>query len=318
MSNSPQFEGTRTRRVYSTAHGDLVFGGRCLVMGILNVTPDSFSDGGQHADVDTAIRRANEMVREGADVLDIGGESTRPGSLPVADAEQIDRVIPVIRGVRAAGVAVPISIDTQSADVAAAAIDAGADVVNDVSGARIVRSTGAAEPQGPSPYADNSAMFRLLSDRDVPYIIMHMPCEPATMQDAPEYEDVVKDVGAFFQQRAAALEAAGVKVQNRMIVDPGIGFGKTLEHNLALIRACASYSADWPVVLGTSRKRCIGEILAGVAGRDQPAPSGDRMMGTAATVAHAALSGVEMVRVHDVRSMRDVVEVCHRLRFRGP
>lgn len=314
-------ESHRPRRTYSTAHGDLVFGDRCLVMGILNVTPDSFSDGGAYTTTKAAIRRAIEIVREGADIIDVGGESTRPGSKPIPVGEQIDRVVPVVRGARAAGVTVPISVDTRSADVAAAALDAGADIVNDISAARRLSwSEGEDFSQHESSAlqnadaADNTEMLRLLADRDVPFIIMHMLGTPATMQKAPAYDDVVGEVGAFFEQRARKFAEAGVRVDGRMIVDPGIGFGKTPEHNLCLIRACSGYSEKWPVLLGTSRKRFIGTLLANVGGRDGPADAHDRLFGTAATVAFGSLTGVDLVRVHDVRAMRDVVEVCSRLR----
>ncbi|MCB9853090.1 MAG: dihydropteroate synthase [Phycisphaerales bacterium] len=311
MSNPLSKCGTRSQRIYSTGHGKLVFGNRCLVMGILNVTPDSFSDGGRHLAEDAAIRRAVDMVREGADVIDIGGESTRPGSLPVSAGEQIDRVVPVISGARTAGVTVPISIDTQSAEVAAEALNAGADIVNDVSGMRLW--TGSVQTDSGADYIDHVEMMRLLADRGVPYIVVHMTGTPATMQLNPAYNDVVQAVGRFFAERAERLSAAGVKTNGRMIVDPGIGFGKTLEHNISLVQSCAGYSTDWPVLLGTSRKRFIGEILATASADGEPPDAEHRIMGTAATVAYAALAGVDMVRVHDVRAMRDVVEVCLRL-----
>lgn len=258
-------------------------------MGVLNVTPDSFSDGGQYFDPAMAMSRAEAMACEGADVIDIGGESTRPGAQPVSEDEQIERVVPVIRGARSRGVSLPISIDTSSATVAAAALDAGADMVNDISGARNDRD-----------------MPRLLAERGVPFVIMHMQGTPATMQAAPHYKDVVAELGAFFNERARALADAGVDVSKKMIVDPGIGFGKTLEHNLDLLRAAASYGRKWPVVVGTSRKSFLGQLL------NAPNPE-HRLIGTAATVAHSALTGVDMVRVHDVAKMRQVVEVCWRL-----
>lgn len=255
-------------------------------MGIVNVTPDSFSDGGRHFEPAAAIARVRAVADEGADVIDIGGESTRPGSMPVPADEQIRRVVPVIREARAGGVTSPISIDTRSAAVAAAAMDAGADMINDVSGVR-----------------HDPDMPRLLAERAVPFVIMHMQGEPETMQGSPHYDNVVSEVGAFFERRAEALASAGVDVDRWMLVDPGLGFGKTLAHNLALIRAAASFGQRHPVVLGPSRKRFLGEIL------DEPDPD-RRLMGTAAAVAHAALTGVDMVRVHDVRAMRQVVQVC--------
>ncbi len=259
-------------------------------MGVLNVTPDSFSDGGEYLDPAAAVERALAMAADGADVIDIGAESTRPGAKPISEQQQIERILPVLTQARDRGLSLPVSIDTRSARVAEAALDAGADMINDVSAAR-----------------HDSQMARLLAERGVPFVIMHMQGSPQTMQAAPHYDDVVAEVAAFFEQRADALTTAGVDVPNKMIVDPGIGFGKTLEHNLALLRAAAGYGERWPVVVGPSRKRFLGEIL------NEPDPS-KRVFATAATVAHAALSGIDMVRVHDVKAMRQVVEVCDRLR----
>ena len=289
----------RPFRTLDTPHGPLVFGGRCLVMGVLNVTPDSFSDAGQCLDHAAAEARGVALAADGADVIDIGGESSRPGSQPVPAAVQIGRVVPVVRRLRQAGVSLPISIDTWLAQVAAAALDAGADLVNDITGVRADR-----------------AMPRLLAERGVPFVVMHMQGTPATMQNAPHYQDVVVEVGAFFDERAAALAAEGVDV-GRMIVDPGVGFGKTLEHNLALLRAASSFGTGAsglgqrvpsrrPVLVGPSRKRFLGELLS------EPNPA-QRLGGTAAAVAYCALCGVDMVRVHDVKAMRQVTEVCHRL-----
>ncbi len=280
---------TNLKRIRPTAHGDLVFGGRCLIMGILNATPDSFSDGGRYLDPEPAVRRIQEMAAEGVDLIDIGGESTRPGAKPVSPNDQIKRVVPLIREARNRGVTVPISIDTRSAKVAESAFDAGADVVNDISAAR-------ADP----------AMPRLLAERDVPFVAMHMQGTPESMQESPHYDDVVAEVAAFFDERAETLTAMGVNVTDRMFVDPGIGFGKTTSHNLMLLRAAATFGRQWPVIVGPSRKRFLGEILT------EPDPA-NRLMGTAAAVAHAALTGADMVRVHDVRAMRQVVEVCRQI-----
>ena len=258
-------------------------------MGIVNVTPDSFSDGGDHYAPADAVVAVCKMVAEGVEVIDIGGESTRPGAEAVPPEEQIRRIVPVVKQARIHGVGLPISVDTQSAAVAAAALDAGADLINDI-------SAGRADP----------AMPRLLAERRVPFVIMHLQGSPRTMQDAPLYADVVREVAEFFVQRAEALAAAGVDV-NRMIIDPGIGFGKTLGHNLALLRSIRSFGIRWPVLVGPSRKRFIGQIL------DEPDPK-KRLMGTAAVVAHCALAGADMVRVHEVKEMRQVVEVCHMLR----
>jgi len=306
-------------------------------MGILNVTPDSFSDGGLYATTEAAVARGREMAAQGADVIDVGGESTRPGARPVEPEFQTQRVEPVIRRLRSEGVSLPISIDTRSAQVAAAALDAGADIVNDISAAR-----------------HDPAMPRLLAERRVPFVAMHMQGTPETMQIDPRYHDVVTEVRDFFDERAEALAAVGVDV-SRIIVDPGIGFGKTLEHILALLRSIGSFRGRWPVLVGPSRKRFISELAdfspEGAEDRSQgrkplvpvesveQAPEGRRksthvaaavldsspgnrdssrspdsiIIGTAAVVAHCALSGVEMVRVHDVRAMRQVVDVCHHL-----
>jgi len=282
-----------TPRILDTSHGHLAFGQRCLIMGILNVTPDSFSDGGRYVETGAAADRAIEMAAEGADVIDVGGESTRPGADPVAPEEQIRRIVPVILQARTCGVTVPISVDTRVAAVAAAALDAGADMVNDISGVR-----------------DDPAMPVLLARRRVPFVVMHMQGTPQTMQRAPKYKDVVAEVAEFFVARAEALAAAGVDV-NRMIVDPGLGFGKTLEHNLALLRSIRLFGVRWPVLVGPSRKRFLGEIL------NEP-DAAKRRMGTAAAVAHCALAGVDMVRVHDVEEMRQVVDVCAKLEAGGP
>ncbi len=293
----------RPLRTLPTPRGELRFGRRCLIMGVLNVTPDSFSDGGRFLSTGDAVAYAVEMQRDGADVIDIGGESTRPGSTGVPTEEQITRVVPVIRAARAAGVTTPISIDTRDAAVARAAIDAGADIINDVSGAR-----------------HDPAMPRLLADSGAPFIIMHMLGTPQTMQRDPHYQDVVADVGAFFDERAEALAAAGIDVDRRMIVDPGIGFGKTRAHNLALIRAAAAeFGAKRPLLIGVSRKRLVGELL----GEADPAAPGAaaspaRLFGTAAAVAHAALAGADLVRVHDVAAMRAVVEVCAGIAYDTP
>lgn len=277
---------------YSTAHGPLVFGPRCLIMGILNVTPDSFSDGGRYSGVDNAVARALELATQGADLIDIGAESTRPGATAVPAAEQIRRAIPVIQKARKNGLAIPISIDTRLARVAAAALDAGADIVNDISAARHDRD-----------------MPKLLAERRVPFVVMHMQGTPETMQNAPTYADVTREVARFFIDRAEVLGDAGVDV-GKMIVDPGIGFGKTLQHNLTLIHGLAAMRGRWPMLVGVSRKRFIGE-LAGAASPE------DRVMGTAGAVAHCVLSGVEMVRVHDVAEMRQVVRVCDAIRQAG-
>ena len=254
-----------------------------LVMGVLNVTPDSFSDGGRFATVDAAVAQAEAMAAAGADMIDVGGESTRPGSLPVAPEEQVARVVPVIR--RIANLPVTISIDTTRAAVADAALDAGAAVVNDISGGR-----------------DDAALLPLVARRGVSVILMHMQGTPLTMQDAPVYSDVVAETIAFLRERVAAAQAAGVEL-TKILLDPGIGFGKTQAHNLELLRRQREFLAlGRPVVIGTSRKGFIGRIT----GEAEPAR---RLFGTAASVALAVANGAAIVRVHDVGPMVQVVRM---------
>lgn len=291
-----QTDSIRPLRTIATPHGDLQLGRRCLLMAILNVTPDSFSDGGRFLDPEKAVQRAMEHQKAGADLLDIGGESTRPGSTGVSPDEQIDRIVPVIRRCRAEGLSIPISIDTQSAGVAQAALEAGADIVNDVSGAR-----------------HDADMPGLLARQAVPFVVMHMQGTPETMQKAPHYQDVVREVGEFFAERESALSAAGVDTTRNMIVDPGIGFGKLQDHNLSLLRhSAAAYGRRWPVLIGASRKAFIAQVSSPrdpIGGAFVPS-SDKRLIGTAAAVCHAALSGVDMVRVHDTAEMRIILDYC--------
>jgi dihydropteroate synthase len=257
-------------------------------MGVLNATPDSFSDGGVHLDPDRAAAAALAMVEDGAALVDLGAESTRPGALAVPAAEEARRLLPVLRAVRRA-VRVPISIDTRKAAVAAAALDAGADLVNDVSAGR-----------------DDAGMLPLCAREGVPVALMHMQGRPATMQHAPHYGDVVGEVCDFLAARAAAAIEAGVAA-DAILVDPGIGFGKTLAHNLALLRGLDLVAAlGYPVLVGVSRKGFIGELLNG-------ATPENRVFGTAAAVALAVARGARVVRVHDVRAMREVAVVAEAI-----
>jgi dihydropteroate synthase len=263
--------------------GRLGFSSGCLLMGVLNVTPDSFSDGGQFLDTDAAVQHGLRMVAEGAAIIDVGGESTRPGSQAVATAEQIQRVVPVIEGL-ARQTHTPISIDAHDPDVAEAALRAGASMVNDV-----------------TALADDR-LGKLAAEQHVPVVLMHMQGTPATMQVEPHYDDVVAEVLQFLCERADRAQSLGVP-RERILIDPGIGFGKTLKHNLLLLKHIDRFVATgYPVLVGTSRKRFIGKIT----GREQPA---DRVFGTAATVAWCAAAGVSIVRVHDVAQMRDVIKV---------
>ena len=260
---------------------DFSFG--CLVMGILNVTPDSFSDGGRFMDKDRAVEQGLRMAAEGAAILDVGAESTRPGSRPVPVDEQIRRAVPVIEAL-AGRATVPISIDTHDVDVAKAALDAGASMVNDI-----------------MALADDR-MAALVAERQVSIVLMHMQGTPATMQADPSYDDVVGEVLTFLLERAAKAQAAGIS-RERIFIDPGIGFGKTLEHNLALLRYLDRLVATgYRVLVGPSRKRFIGQIT----GRENPQ---DRVFGTAAVVALCVKAGVSIVRVHDVAAMVDVIKM---------
>ncbi len=254
------------------------------IMGILNVTPDSFSDGGDRLAVTDALAAAKEMATD-ADILDIGGESTRPGAEPVPEAEEIARVVPVIQEIRVAGLTTPISIDTRKAAVAAAALDAGADMVNDV-----------------SAMTYDSAMAGLVAERAVPVCLMHAQGDPQTMQKAPHYDDVLFDIFAFLDARIAAAEAAGI-ARTRIIADPGIGFGKTLQHNLTLLQGLTVYhDLGVPLLVGASRKRFIGTI-------GQAPEAKDRLPGSLAVALHGAAQGVHILRVHDVRETRQALNL---------
>jgi dihydropteroate synthase len=262
-------------------------------MGVVNVTPDSFSDGGIYLDAETAVAHAARLADEGADLLDVGGESTRPGSSDVSADVELERVLPVIEGIRAAGVTTRISIDTSKAVVAAAALDAGADYVNDVPALR-------GEPD----------LAGLIADRGVDVCLMHMLGSPRTMQDDPRYDDVVDDVKAFLEERMAAAVRAGV-AETRIEPDPGIGFGKTIVHNLELIDRLDELAAlGRPVVLGTSRKSFLGRI----AGREDPR---ERTPATLATLVIGLERGATVFRVHDVGPARDALAVAAATLARG-
>lgn len=258
-----------------------------LLMGVLNVTPDSFSDGGKFSNSKSAVAQGFRMRDDGAAIVDVGGESTRPGSKPVAAAVELRRTIPVVEKLAARGVVV--SIDTQKAAVAREALAAGAKIVNDVSALR-----------------GDLDMAGVVAESGAAVVLMHMRGTPRTMQRAPRYRDVVADVARFLRERKKNALRAGIAA-DRIVIDPGIGFGKTLEHNLELLRRLGEFRRlGAPILVGPSKKRFLGAVT----GR----PVGERAFGTAAAVAVAALRGADLLRVHDVREMADVVRLIDRLR----
>jgi dihydropteroate synthase len=259
----------------------LDFPRRSLLMGIVNVTPDSFSDGGRFFGVNAAVDQALQLVADGADLLDIGGESTRPYSTPVAPDEELQRVLPVIEQL-IGRVSIPISIDTSKASVARAAIDAGAEIINDVTG-----------------LAGDPAMIGVAVDSGAGVCAMHMQGTPQTMQDSPTYTNVVAEILDYLRQRRDALAAAGIALE-RICLDPGIGFGKTHEHNITLMRHCDAFHAlGCPLLVGHSRKGFLGKLIG-----DKEA---DRMNATVGAALSLAVQGVQIVRVHDVRSVREAL-----------
>jgi dihydropteroate synthase len=287
-----------------TARRKLILGNRTLefrrsplVMGVLNVTPDSFSDGGEFASHKSAVEHAHRMAAEGADVIDVGGESTRPGSEPVPVQEEIHRVLPVIESLVRGGngrppLPVPLSIDTHKPEVAEVALRAGCTMVNDVTAARDPRMADV-----------------LRAHPDVPVVLMHMQGEPRTMQDNPHYEEVVGDVTAELAMRASSLDAAGI-ARERIVLDPGIGFGKRLHDNLEILHEIDAFKElGYPLLVGASRKSFIGTLLGGKS----PLPPGQRLYGSLAVAAWCHARRVEMVRVHDVRATVDLFRILDAL-----
>ena len=260
---------------------------RPCIMGVLNITPDSFSDGGAYFSVEKAVAHARQMVEAGADIIDIGGESTRPGSAPVSAEEELQRVIPVIEAVRA-GRDTPVSIDTQKPAVMRAAVAAGAGMINDVNA---LRADGAVETA---------------AGLGVPVCLMHMQGIPQTMQDMPDYRDVVSEVVSFLGARAAACEAAGISPR-QIVLDPGFGFGKTVEHNLSLLRRLDRLVAlGYPVLVGLSRKSIIDKVMG--------LPVDKRLYPSIALAVLAVWQGASIVRCHDVRQTRQAVQMCQAVR----
>lgn len=268
------------RGLSSMTDGDM---SRPLIMGIVNVTPDSFSDGGQHSSIDAAIAHARQLVSEGADILDIGGESTRPGANAISVQEECARVVPVIDGCRDLGVT--ISIDSRKANVMAAAVATGATLINDVSALE---------------YDPDSLDF--VAESGLPVCLMHSLADPKVMQDNPTYDDVVADVMAYLRGRVEVCETAGI-ARGNIIIDPGIGFGKTAEHNLLLIKSLSAFQAlGCDILLGASRKSFIGHIT------HEPEAS-KRIIGSVAIALHGAQSGARILRVHDVKETRQALEI---------
>ena len=253
------------------------------IMGIINVTPDSFSDGGKYANVETAIMRAKQMVADGADIIDIGGESSRPGAEPISANEECRRVVPVVQAL-AEQFQIPISVDTYKAEVAYEALSAGACVINDIT----------------ALHGDPN-MCQILADAQAGVILMHMQGVPATMQKAPTYQNVVVEVHAWLTEVASQAVDRGID-SSRIMIDPGIGFGKTLDHNLEILRHLMQFRGiGYPLLVGVSRKKFIGQIL--------DLPVHQREEGTAATVAWSIINGANVVRVHDVAKMKQVAQV---------
>jgi dihydropteroate synthase len=284
--------GTAERGTLLTRHGNLEFARRTLIMGIINVTPDSFFDGGRRFDPAKAIADGAAMAASGADIIDVGGESTRPGARPVSEADELARVLPVVQGLRRE-VKVPISVDTYKSNVARAALDRGADIVNDISALRF-------DPK----------MLSLVVAEKIPVVLMHMQGTPGTMQQEPLYNDVVREVRDFLATQLYEAMDAGVAPE-AIIIDPGIGFGKTIDHNLQLLRGLPVLAAlGRPLLIGVSRKAFIGKILNLAAD--------ERLEGSLAAAVAAALAGANILRVHDVPETIKAVRVADAIRFGFP
>ena len=257
-------------------------------MGILNVTPDSFSDGGKYVDAKIAIDHALEMIDNGADIIDIGGESTRPGSEPVSKNDECNRIIPVIESIKKNNSEILISVDTYKSYVAKRAVDAGADLVNDISGLTF-------DPN----------MLSYLSGKGIPVILMHINGRPKTMQNNPVYDDLIKDIRNFFLKQCNIAKENGIK-KNHIILDPGIGFGKSFEHNFTVIRRLNEIcDLGYPVMIGPSRKAFIGDTLG--------LPLNERIEGTLATVVAGIMNGAKIVRVHDVKEVKRAVKITEKI-----
>ncbi len=278
----------------------LELGPRTRIMGILNITPDSFSDGGRYFAHEAALAHAEQMVADGADIIDIGGESTRPYSEPIGIEEECRRVLPVIKKL-SSRIGVPISIDTTKAEIAQQAISAGASIVNDISALRF-------DPELGGVIAENNALL----------ILMHMKGMPADMQVAPVYEDLIGEITSFLSQAIARAESCGID-RNNLIIDPGIGFGKTIEHNLCIINRLRDFlHLEVPIMIGTSRKAFIRKILS-LPGSEEISPMHSSVeTGTQASVAAAIMNGAHMVRVHDVANTRSTIKIADAIKNAYP
>ena len=267
-----------------TKNKTMVFGPRPLVMGILNVTPDSFSDGGRYTEEKALSLRIRAMLDSGADILDVGGESTKPYAEPVSEDEELRRVLPAIACIRAMHDSIPVSIDTTKAEVARQAIQAGADIINDVSGLRF-----------------DAEMIRVAIAHEAPVILMHMRKTPKDMQDEPVYDDVIQEITDFLAERISWATKQGLK-RERIIVDPGLGFGKTVEHNLTILKNLRAFkNLGCPLLIGHSRKSFIGKIL--------PLETQDRDLATALISSYCATQGADILRVHDVEKTMQAVRL---------
>jgi len=266
----------------------LPLGSKVLIMGILNVTPDSFSDGGRFLDPVFAVDQAQKMIAEGTDIIDIGGESTRPGASYVSEEEEIARIRPIVEALGKC-TDVPLSIDTQKASVAQVALDCGASIVNDV-----------------SALADDCRMAQVVQESGAGVVLMHRQGSSATMQEAPQYKDVVGEVKSFLSKRVVLARSMGIS-PDRIIIDPGIGFGKTCYHNLKILANIGEFlQLEQPLMIGLSRKAFIGELTG--------KPVTEREMGNAAAIATAVWQGAQILRVHDVAAMKDAIRVAQALR----
>jgi dihydropteroate synthase len=289
---TPKPGGADERRILHTRHGDLDFTRRTLIMGVLNVTPDSFFDGGRRGSAAEVIADGVAMTAAGVDIIDVGGESTRPGARPVSEEEELARVLPVVRGLRRE-TGTPLSVDTYKSSIARAALAAGADLVNDITALRF-----------------DPMMASLVATERVPVVLMHMQGTPQTMQAEPRYGDVTREVRDFLAAQLYEAMDAGIVPQS-IILDPGIGFGKTLDHNLQLLRTIPTLAAlGQPLLVGASRKAFIGKIL----NLDPP----DRLEGSLAAAVAAVLAGANIVRVHDVAETAKAVRVADAIRYGVP